>query len=150
SADWEVVVVQPNIPQRERWDPERQRRNLHRHLALSEAPADARRRRIVVWPEAAVAADLTAPRTAGLRAIIADRLPPGGIAAVGALRPVEDGAWNSIVAIADTGAVLGVYDKVHLVPFGEYMPLRDVLPLDAIAAGDRDILAGDQRAPLVA
>jgi len=50
--------------------------------------------------------------------------------------------WNSVFVIDPSGGVVATYDKFHLVPFGEYMPLRNYLPLDAIAAGPIDFSAG--------
>ena len=49
---------------------------------------------------------------------------------------------NSLAAIDSAGDIAGLYDKSHLVPFGEYMPLRDVVPLPAVAAGMADFAAG--------
>ena len=60
--------------------------------------------------------------------------------------------WNAIVAVNDTGAVVGAYDKHHLVPFGEYLPFRDFIPawlnLDKLTPGSIDFTAGPGPATL--
>jgi apolipoprotein N-acyltransferase len=65
---------------------------------------------------------------------IADLLPPGTVLIVGAARPASAAptpgvihAYNSIYVIDHDGAILSVYDKLHLVPFGEYLPFQDFL-----------------------
>ena len=50
--------------------------------------------------------------------------------------------WNSIEAIDRAGAIRAVYDKAHLVPFGEYMPFRDLLPFDDFTPGAIDMSPG--------
>ena len=58
--------------------------------------------------------------------------------------------WNSIEAIDGAGAIRAVYDKAHLVPFGEYMPFRGLLPIDDFIPGAIDMTAGPGPRTLVA
>ena len=50
--------------------------------------------------------------------------------------------WNGLIALAANGDVIGSYSKFHLVPFGEYVPLRNVLPIKKITPGTMDFSAG--------
>lgn len=123
-------IVQPNVPQAEKWRPENQSRELAQLVELSRRPGfDGLA--AVIWPETAPPF-IIEPGSLALR-VMAQAAPPGGYLLTGAARsgnrPV-DGVWNSLLAINPSGAVLATYDKVHLVPLGEYIPFhRQLAPV---------------------
>jgi len=127
-----VRIVQPNIPQREKIDPDFWRRNFDRQLALSAEGLPAQGRIFVIWPENA------APLLDEARSALGDlthALPPNAVLLAGAVRREisADGDtkyYNSIAITPHTGQgrqVVTFYDKHHLVPFGEYLPLQGFL-----------------------
>ena len=86
----------------------------------------------LIWPESAFPFFLQ--REPDALAQIAALLPPGVSLIVGAARPATAAptpgmvrAYNSIYVIGHDGAILSIYDKLHLVPFGEYLPFQDFL-----------------------
>jgi apolipoprotein N-acyltransferase len=143
TGTW-LRLVQPSIPQSLKWLPAAAQADFRRLLALSAAPAD-HPLAAVLWPEAA--APFLLGRDAAAGQAIARIVPHGGYLITGALRanpppgPIEE-VWNSIEALDDRGAVVAHYDKAHLVPFGEYVPLRAWLPFKKITAGTMDLSAG--------
>lgn len=133
-----IRLVQPSIPQREKWRAEFQRRNFERHLDLSRRNADgaiddAKDIDVITWPEAAMPF-LALDTPAALEAI-GRVVPPGGHLVSGLIRvepaPLGSGRprriLNSLAAFDSGGRPVAVYDKTHLVPFGEYLPLQDAL-----------------------
>jgi apolipoprotein N-acyltransferase len=137
-------LVQPSIPQTLRNDPAADAANFRRLLALTTSPA-ATPPRLVIWPEGSAPPFLG--RDDAARRAIAAALPAGAVALVGTARTDPPPAraehiWNSIEAIDASGAVLASYDKFHLVPFGEYVPLRSILPINKITPGTIDFSAG--------
>ena len=137
-------IVQPNIPQRDKWRPEKRAENFARSLRLSTSPPhdDVTH---VIWPETALPVSAAAD-PAG-RALLRRAVPDGGSLLTGVLRVERSGGrpvavWNSLAAVDGTGRAEIVYDKHHLVPFGEYMPFRSILPLEKITAGAIDFTAG--------
>lgn len=140
----QLRVVQPNISQQDKWRPEKRAENYALHLELSRRRGDGKVTH-VIWPETAAPFGVTTDTAR--RALMRAAVPPGGLLITGAPRfRFENGRlaqiWNSLVAVDETGSVAAVYDKHHLVPFGEYMPFRDILPLDKITAGALDFSRG--------
>lgn len=132
-----VRIVQPNIPQAEKWLPDNQNRIFARYLELSNQATSPETMGIddvthLIWPESAMPF-LLARRPDALAAIAA-LLPEGTQLVTGALRRGDGNApsgrprvFNSILVIDSQGALVSSYDKEHLVPFGEYLPFESVL-----------------------
>ncbi len=140
-------VVQPNIPQKLKWHRDHRDRNLMRHVQLSTQPAEQPVTH-VIWPEAAI--PFFIGNDATRRQIVASIVPPGGQVLTGVPRrsPSDQPGiriWNSLVGIDERANTTFTYDKEHLVPFGEYLPLRSVLSslgLDKLAVGAVDYSSG--------
>jgi apolipoprotein N-acyltransferase len=140
-------VVQPNIAQRLKWRADLRARHVAELMALSKGSGSEAVTH-VVWPEAAI--PFLLPDAKEVLDAVAEIVPPGGLLLTGAPRGAEadgeaDGEarlWNSLFAIDGAGQVAAVYDKRHLVPFGEYVPLRALLPVDKLAPGSRDFSFG--------
>ena len=143
SGIW-LRLVQPSIPQTTKWEPRAAEANFQRLLHLSAAPA-IHPITAIVWPEAATPFILE--RDAVHRREIAAIAPEGGYVIVGTLRanaspdPVVR-VWNSVEVLNSGADIVAYYDKAHLVPFGEYIPMRDALPFKKITAGSIDLSAG--------
>lgn len=122
SADGPVVrIVQPNIPQDEKWNPDLIARNLSAGLALTVESGSPD---LVVWPETAVPylLEYAGPTLEAISSAA------GGAPVVTGLQRREGPLFfNSLVVLGAGGQPQGVYDKFHLVPFGEYIPLGDWL-----------------------
>jgi apolipoprotein N-acyltransferase len=144
-------LVQANVAQFHKWDPELVARWFDRHLALSADGADGVTH--VIWPESATPYQLERDPTA--REMIARVVPPGGLLLTGGDRLDLDGptpaASNSLFALDDQGTILDRYDKVDLVPFGEYLPFRPLLGrigLGSLIGGTIDFEPGPGRRTL--
>jgi len=146
-------LVQPNIPQALKWQRELRRGHVQKQLKMSLAtslakspgspPAAAPTH--VIWAETSVPYIIA--DTPGLAQVLAGAVPPGGLMIVGAPRASPRGIlprqiWNSLHVIDDKGRIKGTYDKHHLVPFGEYVPFRGILPVEKLTAGRQDFSPG--------
>ncbi len=124
SAGPLLRIVQPNVAQADKWRPENRERELRKLLDLSRRDGFDKLA-AVIWPETAVPFVIQ-PNSSGLP-VLAQAAPPGGYLLAGAARAgerLQDGVWNSLLAVDRAGAVVATYDKVHLVPFGEYIPFH--------------------------
>jgi apolipoprotein N-acyltransferase len=145
-AGVKLRIVQPNLAQDAKFHAGRGPEILRKYLELSNSSTSAdatgvREPTHIVWPESAF--PFLLHREAAALGIIADALPQGGVLITGAARSTGEGRqaryYNSIQAVGDTGAVIASYDKVHLVPFGEYVP--DFLERSLRAIGIREFVA---------
>ena len=128
-------IMQPNLQQDVRFNYAAKAEVMQKYLTLSDRASGpqstgVRDTNILIWPESAFPFFLT--READAMAQIADLLPKGTVLITGSVRApdVPPGvritrAYNSIYIIDHDGSVLSVYDKLHLVPFGEYLPFQD-------------------------
>ncbi|MFC0410722.1 apolipoprotein N-acyltransferase [Roseomonas elaeocarpi] len=141
-----VVLVQGNVAQQAKWDPSSRWPIFRRYLELTRegaaraaASAPAGNRIVAVWPE--TASPFLLAQDPDARRYAAEVLPENGFLLAGTVRADFSDAgqatavYNSMVAIDRSAALLGSYDKTHLVPFGEYMPLSGLLPLRVVRGG---------------
>jgi apolipoprotein N-acyltransferase len=127
GPDLTVLLIQGNVAQGQKWDQALLVSIFRRYLDLTrQAVAQADGRPVViVWPETASPAQLQTDGQA--RELIAEAAS-GATTLIGSVRFDEnDRPRNSLFALGANGMIEGIYDKWHLVPFGEYQP--DWLPL---------------------
>ena len=152
-----IRIVQPNIGQEDKWRPgfgdEAARR-----LAELSAGNPAGVPRLLFWPEAAVTEPLEDARTSEHQAFAqfertraasllrgGDMLLTGGLSLKSMDGRSVSAAANSVFMIDSSGQVIGRYDKAHLVPYGEYLPMRPLLSaigLSRLAPGNVDFTPG--------
>lgn len=156
------TLVQPFIPQPEIDDPTKFEEHFVRTASLSRKQRE-NDRRLVLWPESGVPDYLRdgypqryyLRMTAGgdpefARFRIGNAVGEGGLLLTGAVDlEIRDGtvygARNAVTAITNRGRIVAGYDKAHLVPFGEYVPLRALLEplgMTRLVAGAIDFLPG--------
>lgn len=139
-----IRIVQPSVPQADKWARDKQAGIFSDHLLLTRTAPDGRIDGAagithVVWPEAAMPfLPLATPRALEM---IGETLPEGTRLIAGALRleqsqvgdevrpsvAARSRVFNSILVFDDAGRLITLYDKLHLVPFGEYLPFTETL-----------------------
>jgi apolipoprotein N-acyltransferase len=138
TTDIRLRIVQADIDQANKWRPENAAPIFNEYIDLSKSAGGTRGLQgvnLVIWPETAVPFLLADSPDA--LAAIGEILPEGAALIVGSARLSEtrdeSGAveerpvYNSLLVIDHSANVVGVYDKIHLVPFGEYLPFQDLL-----------------------
>ncbi len=129
-----VRIVQPNIPQSDKWRGDNMQQIFDELLSLSSRPATgAGKPSVIIWPESAVPYLLDeSPESLSL---IGEMLGPGRMLMTGSLRRIKspggvtenDRVFNSVMAIDGDGRLAGLYDKWKLVPGGEFLPFEWLL-----------------------
>ena len=123
----QLRLVQPDVPQAEKFQRRYVVRNWERLITLSQAPGKPS---IIIWPEAAPPF-LLVPDTVPMDEITA-LTNKGAIVMTGAIRRARDlsdnvNYYNSFYIFGRGGRVIATYDKFHLVPFGEYLPFEHLM-----------------------
>jgi apolipoprotein N-acyltransferase len=128
-----VIAVQPNVPMEGVDDPAEMERLLNRHLELSvqglrNASADAFADRLVIWPESPM--NFSYSRDPHLREVVTNFARSNHtFVLLNSLEPAPNGGgYNSAVMVNEEGRIVAQYDKIRLMPFGEYVPLPHWLP----------------------
>ncbi len=138
-----VRIVQPNIPQREKWKPENRQWIFDRVLSLTKHGTggdDVSAFTHVIWPESSVPFHFGFNRDIYIhqaRDILAAVIPSHTTFILGAERAeglitVENrytfnAVYNSLFVLSEGAQISSFYDKIHLVPFGEYVPFRGIM-----------------------
>ena len=156
-----IRIVQPNIGQEDKWREGLADEAFVRleRLSADGSTGDPRPSRLLFWPEVAVPEPFQVlsidrqPLQASLPAIprAVQSIRPGDVLLTGAFALIADRDGkiientNSVFAIDRSGDILGRYDKAHLVPYGEYLPMRPLLSaigLSQLAPGQGDTSYG--------
>ncbi len=143
-TDVTLRIVQGNIAQRLKWRRDLARGHYQAYLRLSRNFGDAGAPDVVIWPETAVPFSFSG--TPDQIGALKRAVPHDGVLITGVVRTSLPGVrprqlWNTVLAVTRRG-IVATYDKHHLVPFGEYVPAREFLPITKITAGRIDFTPG--------
>jgi apolipoprotein N-acyltransferase len=124
-SDTRIRIVQPSIPLSQKWDVDIfwQNLDLYSRLSLVNTPIKPD---IIIWSEAAVVAPYQIEPVNLYLSELARKANATLI--TGAVSSKNDKYYTSLIAIGPKGELLFEYNKMHLVPFGEYVPLRKFIP----------------------
>jgi apolipoprotein N-acyltransferase len=153
----QITVVQPNVGQQDKWEGSKADANFAKLARLTKPKDDTPR--LILWPEAAIPDFLETGyplpyydrSPAEARGRLTDLMNPGDLMLLGALKLELDkrgdvvGARNAVMTVHPDGRLGPRYDKAHLVPYGEYLPMRPILSaigLSRLAPGDVDFWPG--------
>ncbi len=144
-----MVLVQGNVPQDTKWSEAQRIPIFRRYLQLTREGTERAAAHggavVAIWPE--TASPFLLAQDPDAIAAAAEALAPGALLLAGTVRAEWaaggrlSALWNSLVALSDAAEVREVFDKFHLVPFGEYMPLGGLLPIRVVTGG-MDFSAG--------
>ncbi|MDT8070710.1 MAG: apolipoprotein N-acyltransferase [Terriglobia bacterium] len=149
-----ALLVQQNVPIREEWTAAEYDRLLANLSDISILPKEAQKDAgLIVWPESPAPFFLNDPQFVNTIADVARKSDAYVIAGSIGVHPrrsnSSENIYNSAALVSPQGAVVARYDKVHLVPFGEYVPFASVLRFaKSLTAEVGNFVPGTYRAPL--
>lgn len=140
NTEINIRLVQPSIDQRQKWLPSFFEKNLERLEFLTTSKPE-KIINITIWPEAAVTVPLD--QYIDLTEHLGKMLHHGYLI-TGAPRTDRDKkqVFSSLHVIDQSGFIYATFDKFHLVPFGEYVPLRALNPFPKLTQGSMDYSSG--------
>ena len=140
-----ITLVQPNIEQKDKWNLEKRNANLNKltQFSIQNVNEYIGVNRIIIWPETSF--EGTIPNEMELLSVISKRIltDQKAILVVGLLRVDKNKLFNSLVFLNSKGNIIHHYDKIHLVPFGEYIPLRNKFTTIANFLSLKDFSSGN-------
>jgi len=137
-----ISVIQGNIPQDLKWEPAAREEIIGKYLHLTrEALKD--KPDLIIWPEAAIPAVIedSPEYFKEIRDFTREMRIP---LLLGAVRNKRELYYNNAILLSGDGELVGEYSKLHLVPFGEYIPLRKALPFLETVVPIGDFSAGQE------
>ena len=142
--DTRIIIVQPNIKQSEKWKPEKRAQNFIDIVKMSQYQENhdiGAEITLIIWPETAISQNiLNTEWTMDAIRNMLSAYPRNVLLITGALRHIPGNKteqkpehfYNSILTLDKSGRVIDTYDKRHLVPFGEYIPLDSYIKISPI------------------
>lgn len=132
-----VALVQPNIPREEKFTVEFANKTFDLFTRLSRPALESSiKPDLLVWPESAMPGPVLGDELSH-RFVMDFSATAKTDLMLGTIDQDEEHAYNAALLVSDSGAHLQIYRKVHLVPFGEYVPGRHTIPLLARVVGDQ-------------
>jgi len=139
NRDVQIVAVQPNVPMTAVKSVEQTSELIERHFSLStrglQSFGNTPNPKLVIWPESPM--NFSYSTDAALRERLANFTKQNHTSLLfNSLEPApKDGAYNSALLINEEGRLISQYDKIRLMPFGEYVPLPQWLPGASLISG---------------
>ncbi len=131
--DVTVKIIQPNTPQHEKWQRDKMDKHFQTALDLSKANDNESGKTLILWPETTLSpVFLSAPFYRQQINDMLNEYSDGAILMTGALRYDGKNYYNSVINFDQSNSITNIYNKSHLVPFGEYIPFQEWIPLKPV------------------
>ncbi len=140
EQDAKIRIIQANIDRNIYSRMRNHHFNFMKHINASQTSKDEKID-YIIWPEGAHEYSLNTPGMLDTLRIV---IPEDSLLILNATRREGEKHWNSLYAIDHNGEVFDYYDKIHLVPLGEFIPFRTILPfISKLTSGGTDYSTGD-------